>query len=177
MEEKKKAWTLCGQSGRILLMIPTAVATLTVAVATLVMEYTKGLGNYIIARDLAVAAGCMLLSMLPAFVASALWGKPICKMDEDGFLLKERRIRFMDIERMEYVYGYTRYYGDHTVFKLFLVNGETVSLKRGPIWLPLFVRRYTKEFTVSYPHLKRHFLKGFIAGLIISILVVGIYFL
>ena len=176
-DENKRAITVCCQSGRILLMVPTATAVSTVALTTLMAEYFSGRHDYMIALQLFFLAVGLLVLMLPAFLASAFLGKPLCTATQDGLQHGGRCLRWMDMESMEYKYGYTRYYGDHTCIKLRMESGEGVTLKRAPLWLPLFAKRYTRDISFSAPHFKRHFLKGFLSGLLISAAVVVVYVL
>ncbi len=177
MEEKeKRSVTICCQSGRILLLIPTAVVVLVVALITCILEFMFGEANYAMALQLLWFAVGLLLLMLPGFLASAWLGKPLCTADEVGITYKGRIIRWTDITHIEYAYGYTRYHGDHSCIKISAGSGQ-ISLPRGPIWLPLYARRYTSEFTTSIPHLKRHFIRGIVIGVILSAIVVGIYLL
>lgn len=174
--KKKRSVTICCQSGRILLLIPTAIVVLVVMFTTLIMEWLTGNANYMMAGQLFLFAIGLLLLMLPGFLVSAWLGKPLCTADDEGICYKGRCIRWSDIISMEYVYGYTRYHGDHSCIKI-SAGSEEISLPRGPIWLPLYARRYTSEFSVAIPHLKRHLKRGIVIGAVLSVIIIGIYIL
>lgn len=157
-------------------MVPTSVAVATVSLAILLLEWIFKTANYRLALDFFWFALGLFVIMTPAFVVSALWGKPLCKADETGVYHKGELIKWTDMESIDYIYGYTRYHGDHSVIKI-RACGKTHVLRRGPIWFPLYARRYTKEFTTSIPHLKKHLLKGFIIGVCLSAIVAAIYIL
>lgn len=175
MDDQNKR-TIRRQSGRILLLFPTAVAVLMATMASLVMEWYTGSANYMMVFQLFLFVIGLLLLMLPGLIWSAFCEKVVCTMDETGIRYKGRYIPWTSIRHMEYVYGYTRYYGDHSHVKV-VVGYENIKLPRAPIWLPLYAKRFAPEMTVSLPHLKRHVKRGVVIGLFPAAIVVCLYLL
>ncbi len=158
------------------MLIPTAVVALTLTFTTFVLEWVTKRANYDMALDMLLFSVGLILLMLPGLLASALWGKPLCSLDDIGIYYKNNCIRWSNITHVEYVYGYTRYHGDHSY--LMIAEGNTKHrLPRGPIWLPLIMKRYTTDFKLKIPHLKRHFKRGIVIGIILSAIVVCVYLL
>ncbi len=175
-DQKKRPLTIRRQSGRILLLFPTAIAALVASMSSLVMEWYTGSANYAMVGHLGLFAVGLLLLMLPGLIWSALYEKTLCTADETGIHYAGRLIPWSSISHMEYAYGYTRYHGDHSHVKL-VVGYEEITLPRAPIWLPLYAKRFATEMTVAIPHLKRHLKGGALVGLVLAAIVVGLYLL
>lgn len=176
MEEKRRLVTIRRQSGRILQLYPTAVAVATVVPTTLIMEWITGNADYRIAFHILLFAVGILALLLVGLVLLAFCGKPLCTVDEQGIHYKGKTVYWMNIVSMEYVFGYTRYYGDRTRIKI--VSGyEEIVLPHCPIWFFLLAKKYLTACTVTIPHLKKHFWLGIKIGLVLSAIVVSIYLL